>query len=93
MHCFVQTVPLTDQFFIIDTSNGSVRAFRSMAELHSAAASLGLDLHLHPVQDALTESVAKARPGWLFTVLILFPIFVFALWFWKTLRTALGSRA
>ena len=81
-----------DQFFIIDTSNGSVRAFRSIAELHSVAVSLGLDLHLHPVQDALTESVSKARPGWLFTVLILFPIFVFALWFWKTLRTALGSR-
>lgn len=80
-----------DQFFIIDTSNGSVRAFQSMAELHSAASSLGLDLHLHPVQDALTESVAKARPGWLFTVLILSPIVVFALRFWKALRTTPAS--
>jgi hypothetical protein len=80
-----------DQFFIIDTSNGSVRAFQSRAEIQAAAASLGLELNLHSVQDALTASFAKARPGWLFAVLILSPIFVFALWFWKTLRTALVS--
>ena len=62
-----------------------------MAELHSAAASLGLDFHLHPVQDALTESVAKARLGWLFAVLILSPILVFAWWYWKTLRICRAS--
>jgi hypothetical protein len=82
-----------DQFFIIDTSNGSVSAFQSRAELQSAAASLGLEWHLRSVQDALTGSIAKARPGWLFAVLILSPFLVFVFWFWKALRTALGSRA
>ena len=81
-----------DQFFIIDSSNGAVRAFPSRAELQSAAASLGVALHLRSVQDALTESVAKARPGWLFAVLILSPILAFTLWFWKALSICRASR-
>jgi len=63
-----------DQFFIIDTGNGSLRGFDSVPSLNSAAGSLGIAVHLQTVQDALLASAAKSRPGWWFFLILFVPV-------------------
>lgn len=75
-----------DQFFIIDAANGSIRRSDSISDLQAAAASIGLTLHLTSVQDVLAASVAKARPGWLYTVTIFVPVVLCAAWCLNWLR-------
>jgi hypothetical protein len=75
-----------DQLFIIDAASGSVRRYDSTSDLQAAASSIGLTLHLSSVQDALTVSVAKARPGWIFAFLIFVPVIICAGWSLNWLR-------